>query len=85
MSGQNLPAAGLRGGEEFNMKYTVRIRVSECQEDTFEITASDLSTAQRDAMTEAVERGYDIDDVIDVVQDQMQSRGLPTSRVKGEK
>jgi len=47
-------------------EYTVRIKVSECQEDTFQIEAPDLETAQRNAMTDAVERGYEIDDVIDV-------------------
>ena len=50
------------------MKYTVTVRVSECQEDTFEITAPDLETAQRDAMEKAIDMEYDIEDVIDVVE-----------------
>ena len=49
--------------------YTVEVYVSECQTDTFTIKAEDLETAKRDAMAEAVRRGYSIDDVIDVIQE----------------
>lgn len=51
--------------------YTVSIYVSETQTDTFTIQAPDLETAQRDAMTEAVNRDYNIDDVIDVVEEKI--------------
>ena len=43
-------------------EWKVSVYVSETQTDTFKIKAPDLETAQRDAMTEAVEREYDITD-----------------------
>lgn len=51
--------------------YDVSVRTSEASFDNFSIEAEDLSTAQRNAMIEAVNRGYDIDDVIDVVEVEM--------------
>ena len=61
--------AGLRKRREIMEKnYTVSVYVSETQTDTFTIKAPDLETAQRDAMIEAVERKYDIEDVINVVE-----------------
>ena len=47
-------------------KYEVKVYVSECETDTFSIIAEDIATAQKIAAEETFQRGYPVDDLIDV-------------------
>ena len=47
-------------------KYEVEVYVSECETDTFIIIAEEAAAAQKIAAEETFQRGYPVDDLIDV-------------------
>jgi hypothetical protein len=60
--------------------YEVSVYVTECQTDSFKVQANDLDDARSIAASEIINRGYDIDDLIDVVEIEKETDEEPEER-----